>query len=155
MVPVLDKTVFDKYHYSGINEKITNFSTALVKLGLQKIYPDTIAHALYYAIKHKFLIRVNEEKLIEILSLKDCITNVLLLEYATRNNLKKVIKELKQVTTKLKKAGPRDIDRNWLLVYQTWNEEELNGKGQSFLALLKKENFKFLNIRDFDLKKDL
>ena len=64
LAPVLDKVVFDRYSYTGIGEKIADFAAALVRLGTQKLYPDTIAHALYYALKHKFLIEVTEDELL-------------------------------------------------------------------------------------------
>lgn len=44
----------------------------------------------------------------------------------------------------LKSSGHRDQDRNWLLIYQTWTENELTGNGQAFLAMLKKAKFQFL-----------
>lgn len=146
LAPVLDTVVFDRYRYTGIEEKIANFAAALVRLGTQRLYPDTIAHALYYALKHKIAIPVTEAELLATLPLDDCIVNVLLLEYASLHGLKKLRKVVKDRSTQLKSAGRRDQDRNWLLIYQTWNTKELTGNGQAFLAMLKKANFQFLIV---------
>lgn len=146
LAPILDKVVFDRYRYTGIGEKIADFAASLVRLGTQKLYPDTIAHALYYALKHKIVIPVTEAELLAVLPLDDCLVNVLLLEYAPLHGLKKVRSAVKARATQLKSAGPRDKDRNWLLIYQTWTEKELTGNGQAFLAMLKKAKFQFLVV---------
>ena len=146
LAPILDKSVFDKYQYVGIDKKITDFTASLVRLGTQKLYPDTIAHALYYALKHKITIPVTEIELLDILPLDDCVVNVLLFEYASHYELKKVRKAIKEHASKLKSSESRDKDRNWLLIYQTWTEKELKGSGQLFLAMLRKENFQFLVV---------
>lgn len=96
------------------------------------------------------MIKITEDELLEILSLKDCVTNVILLKYASKNNLKKVVKAIKGEALDLKKAGSRSIDRNWLLIYQIWTEKDLEGKGQGFLAILKKKNFDFFDDSLFE-----
>ena len=146
LAPVLDKVVFDRYRFTGIDKKIANFAAALIGLGTQKLYPDTIAHALYYALKHKIAIPVTEAELLAVLPLDDCVVNVLLLEYAPQHGLKKLHKAVKARAMQLKSAGHRDQDRNWLLIYQTWTEKELTGNGQAFLAMLKKAKFQFLVV---------
>lgn len=146
LAPVLDKAVFDRYSYTGIGKKIADFAAALVRLGTQKLYPDTIAHALYYALKHKIAIPVTEAELLAVLPLDDCVVNVLLLEYAPLHGLKKVRSAVKARAKQLKSAGHRDQDRNWLLIYQTWTEKELTGNSQAFLAMLKKTKFQFLVV---------
>lgn len=146
LAPVLDKVVFDRYRYTGIDKKIADFAAALVRLGTQKLYPDTIAHALYYALKHKIAIPVTEAELLAVLPLDDCVVNVLLMEYAPMYGLKKLQKAVKARAMQLKSSGHRDQDRNWLLIYQTWTEKELTGNGQAFLAILKKAKFQFLVI---------
>jgi hypothetical protein len=146
LAPILDKVVFDRYRYTGIDKKIANFAAALIRLGTQKLYPDTIAHALYYALKHKIAIPVTEDELLALLPLDDCVVNVLLLEYAPHHSLKKLHKAVKAHAMQLKSAGHRDQDRNWLLIYQTWTEKDLKGNGQAFLATLKKAEFKFLVV---------
>ncbi len=146
LVPILDKFVFDRYRYTGIETKIAKFAAELVRLGMQKLYPDTIAHALYYALKHKIAIPVTEAELLAVMPLDDCVVNVLLLEYAPMHGLKQLQKAVKTRAMQLKSAGHRDQDRSWLLIYQTWTEKELTGNGQAFLAMLKKAKFQFLVI---------
>jgi Reverse transcriptase (RNA-dependent DNA polymerase) len=146
LAPFLDKYVFDKFWYEGIREKIADFSASLVRLGMRKLYPDTIAHAIYYALKHEVAIPLKEDDLLEVLTLDDCLASVLLLEYAANHDMKKIQKALKMRAAKLKTGDPRDRDKHWLLIYQTWTEKELNGNKQTFLAKLKKQGFKFLVI---------
>lgn len=146
LAPVLDKVVFDRYRYTGIDKKIADFTAALVRLGTQKLYPDTIAHALYYALKHKIAIPVTVAELLAALPLDDCVVNVLLLEYASHHGIEKVRKAVLARAKKLISAGHRDQDRNWLLIYQTWTEKELIDNHQSFLAMLKKAEFQFLVV---------
>jgi hypothetical protein len=146
LAPVLDKVVFDRHRYTGIDKKIADFAAALVRLGTQKLYPDTIAHAVYYALKHKIAIPISEAELLAVLPLDDCVVNVLLLEYAPLHGLKKLRKAVKDRAMQLKSAGHRDQDRNWLLIYQTWTEKELTGNGQAFLAMLKRAKFEFLAV---------
>ena len=146
LAPVLDKFVFDRYRFTGIDKKIAAFAATLIRLGAQKLYPDTIAHALYYALKHKISIPVEEGELLAVLLLDDCVVNVLLLEYAPQHGLKKLHEAVKARAMQLKTAGPRDRDRNWLLIYQTWTTKELTGNGQALLAMLKKAKFQFLVV---------
>ena len=79
-------------------------------------------------------------------SLDDCVANVLLLEYAVKHDLKKVQTAVKERSSKLKSGTSRDRDKHWLLIYQTWTERELLGNKQSFLATLKKQEFKFIAV---------
>lgn len=145
LVPVLDKHVFDRYMFDGIAKKIAEFSALLIALGTKKLYPDTICHALYYALKHDVVIPVADANLLEILNLDDCLANVLLLEYANKYALKKVKTAIKKRSSELLKSGDaRDKDKHWLLIYQTWTEKELKGNGQQFLAELKKQGFQFI-----------
>jgi Reverse transcriptase (RNA-dependent DNA polymerase) len=144
LAPVLDTVVFDRHRYIGIDTKIASFAAALIRLGTQKLYPDTIAHALYYALKYKIPIAVTETELLAVLPLDDCVVNVLLLEYAPLYGLKKLHSAVKERASQLKSAGQRDQDRNWLLIYQAWTEAELTGNGQAFLSMLKKAQFQFL-----------
>jgi hypothetical protein len=145
LVPVLDNHVFDRYMFDGITKKIAEFSALLIALGTKKLYPDTICHALYYALKHDVVIPVDDTSLLEILNLDDCLANVLLLEYANKHTLKKVKMAIRKRSSELLKSGDdRDNDKHWLLIYQTWTERELKGRGQQFLADLKKQGFQFI-----------
>ncbi|GKS70258.1 hypothetical protein W03_22620 [Nitrosomonas sp. PY1] len=147
LAPLLDKFVFEKYPCRNQLEVIAKFSSSLIKLGLQKLYPDAIAHAIYYALRYKITLDITEEKLSEIISLDDCLTNVVLLEYANINNLEEVKSALKDRSEKLKNSkSKREIAKNWLLAYQQWTEKDLEGNDQQFLAKLKEMGIKFLVI---------
>ncbi len=147
LAPLLDEFVFEKYLHPEQSAAIAKFSSSLIELGLQKLYPDAIAHAIYYALKYEITLDITEEKLSEIISLGDCLTNVALLEYAIIRDLKNVQKTLNKRATELKSDGDqREIAKNWLLAYQLWSEDDLNGNGQQFLSDLKKRGIKFLVI---------
>lgn len=51
---------------------------------------------------------------------------------------------------KIKKIKKREGDRFWLLIYQLWDESELRDNGQGFLADLKKNDFKFLDLEVYE-----
>lgn len=144
LVPLLDKAVFDKYGHPGLADKVSKFSTSLIRLGVRKLYFDIIAHAFYYALKHNVTLDLKDNEFIEIINLNDCISNVMLFAYATKHNLYEVIKEINNFGKLLKLADSREKDKNWLLIYQLWSVSELNGSGQKFLADLKSINFQFL-----------
>lgn len=143
LAPLLDEFVFDKYWHDGLKPRIANFATSLVKLGIRKLYPDSIAHALYFALKHDLVLDLEDDKLIEIITLDDCVTNVLLLEYAKRCNRKKVKSAVDKRAKDLMAEGSREKDKHWLLIYQVWSKKELEGSGQGFLAKLKNKKFEF------------
>lgn len=144
LAPLLDEFVFDKFWYDGLKPRIADFATSLVKLGARKIYPDTIAHALYFSLKYDLMLEVKDEELIEIVALDDCVSNVLLLEYAKRRKLTKVKSAINKRAKDLKtEKDTREKDKHWLLIYQVWSKKELEGNGQGFLAKLKSKNFEF------------
>lgn len=146
LAPLLDEFVFEKYQYPDQLAVIAKFSSSLIELGLQRLYPDAVAHAIYYALKYEITLNLTEDKLVEIILMDDCLTNVILLEYATIKGLKKVKKALKNRALELKSSTPREIAKNWLLAYQQWTEKDLKGNGQQFLADLKRMGIKFLVI---------
>ena len=143
LAPYLDQHVFDKYPHEEMDIKIADFANNLVRLGIQKLYPDAIAHGMYFALKHGAKVQLNEAQFQEILKLDDCIVSVLLLEYAKKHKLKKIESAIKKRSQALKKEDARDQDRQWLLIYQTWSEVDLSGTGQVFLSLLKGKKFRF------------
>lgn len=144
LAPLLDVFVFDRYWHDGLKSRIADFATSLVQLGIRKLYPDTIAHALYFALKYDLTLGLKDEALIEIVALDDCVTNVLLLEYAKKLKRPKVKSAIsKRAKDLLKTDDPREKDKHWLLVYQVWSKKELEGNGQSFLAKLKDKGFQF------------
>lgn len=125
---------------------IADFATSLVNLGVRKLYPDTIAHALYLALKHDITLDLKDDELIGILVLDDCISNVLLLEYAKRHRRSKVKSAVNKRAKDLLPEHTREKDKHWLLIYQVWSKKELEGNGQGFLASIKSKGFEFLCI---------
>jgi hypothetical protein len=145
LVPLLDEFVFDKYWHDGLKLRIADFITSLIQLGIRKLYTDAIAHAIYYALKHELSFDLKDETLIEIVSLDDCVTNVLLLEYAKKRDRKKVKSAIIERANDLINEDSREKDRHWLLIYQVWTHQELMERGQIFLAKLKSVDFQFFS----------
>jgi hypothetical protein len=146
LAPLLDKYVFEKFVHPGQRKTIGKFCSSLVVLGLQKLYPDAISHALYYALRYEVKLALEDTKLAEIIEIDDCLTNVLLLEYAFKFELNDVLNLIKKRAEDIKTGDQREISKNWLLVYQCWTEDDLRGNGQQFLASLKKISFNFVRI---------
>lgn len=144
LVPFLDDFVFTKYPHDGLSEKISEFATSLIKLGIRKLYPDTIAHALHFALKYQLMVNLDESELCNVIELNDCLSNALLWEYANIHTFNKIKEALRQKSTKILSEGKREQDINWLFIYQLSTSKVLKGNGQDFLAELKSKNFKFL-----------
>ena len=147
LAPILDEHVFDKHHYDGIEKVIRKFCEQLLEIGIQKIYSDVIAYALYYSLKHDLQLSTSPDDLKKIIDIDDCLSNVLLLEYAKRHKIKNIREKIRREANKLKGMETREQDRYWLLIYQLWREKTLNNEGQSFLAKLKRKKFEFLNFK--------
>ena len=143
---LLGEHVFDKHSYSGIETDIQNFVELLLDMGIKKLYPDAIAHALYYSLKYGIKLRQTEDQLREIIQLDDCISDVLLLEYSRRNGLQRIRSALRRRVARLKGMERREQDRFWLLIYEMWSEATLRGNGQTFLADLKQRRFRFIDV---------
>ncbi len=143
LAPLLDEYVFTPYWLPALKDKVTEFTTALVLLGLRKLYPDAIAHAIFLALKYDLVLGLKDDQLKEVVSLDDCIANVLLLEYAKLRGRKKVEQAVKKRANELKNADKRDRDKHWLLIYQVWTQSDLTGNAQGFLAELKGSGFSF------------
>jgi hypothetical protein len=146
LAPLLGKHVFTKHHYDGIETAITTFATELLQIGIRRIYPDAIAHALYYAIKHDLILPVSETSLKRAVMIDDCICDVLLLQYAKRWKLKTLADAVKKRANHLKGLEPRDQDAFWLLIYQVWTAKELRTNGQDLLGDLKDSKFLFMRF---------
>ena len=143
LAPLLERHVFSKFRHTGMAETIGVFCNDLCRIGLQKLYPDAIAHAFYYALLYKRLIKLGPRDVDAILALEDGIATVLLLMYAKAHKLIRARKLIRDLATGLKVEDRRAQDRQWLLIYQTWSEHELIDWGQAFLGHLKSQNFQF------------
>lgn len=146
LAPLLDEYVFAPYWHADLKDKMVEFASALILLGLQKLYPDAIAHAIFLALKYDFALDLKDDQLAGIVPLDDCVANVLLLEYAKLRGRAKVKSAVNKRANELKKSDSRDRDKHWLLIYQVWTEKELSGNGQAFLADLKKNGFQFFSL---------
>ncbi len=143
LAPMLDKHAFEKHSHSKISDVIETFCNDLYRLGMQKLYPDAVTHALYYAIKYDLEIMLTRDDSKKIVKLDDAITTVLFLEYVKKFSLTEFEKLIKKRALQLKSEERRMQDRQWLLIYHTWNDKELRGNGHEFLADLKAKNFQF------------
>lgn len=143
LVPLLEHQVFDLYWHDELKPKIAEFATLLVKLGIRKLYPDSIAHGLYFALKYGATLELLDRELVEVVAFDDCISNVLLLEYGMFREREKLVRAVRKRARSLKGGVRRELDRQWLLLYQVWTENDLKGNGQEFLAMLKAKDFKF------------
>lgn len=147
LVPLLDEHVFLPYRHKELEMQIHAFVAHLLQLGTQKLYPDTIAHALHLALKYQ--VPLSEEELKGVVELDNCLVDVLLWEYANWHCLTNIKKKIKTKATELQKADKREQDKNWLLIYQLWSAEMLGKKNQVFLKQLKEKGFSFLGIQVF------
>ncbi|MGE4490438.1 MAG: RNA-directed DNA polymerase, partial [Kiritimatiellales bacterium] len=143
LAPVLDTHLFQKHEIDD-NRIVEDFCCQLLEIGIQRVYPDTIAHALYYAIK--FDIELNAEQLLEIVPINDCISLVMLWEYAERYELLDIQSAVRAKADELKASDRRDADMFWLLIYEVWPAQDLRRTGQGFLANLKESGFSFVQF---------
>lgn len=143
LAPIMEQSVFVKHRNPQTDEQIESLGNELTKIGIEKIHPDSVAHALYFAIEHDFDINLTEDELKAIIQIDDCLSNTLLWEYATRHSLTKIKKWLRARADKLKGQEKQDQDAQWLMIYTVWSDGDLRGNGQTFLADLKKKNFEF------------
>ena len=147
LAQILDKHVFDKHRYDGVEKVVLKFAERLLEIGIQRIYPDAIAYALYYSLKYDLQFKMPEDKLHKnIIEIDDCLSQVLLLEYAKRHKIKSIRKAIRNRARRLRGMETREQDRFWLLIYQLWQARTLSKEGQLFLAELKKKRFKFVSF---------
>lgn len=144
LAPLMLDHVFEKHRHSTTNYQIAELVNSLIRIGISKIYPESIAYSLYYAIKFDIFIDIEEGELGRVVALDDCLANVLLWDYAQTHGLSNVTKMLKTRSKNLKLVSKADQDSQWMFIYHTWIESDMRGLGQTFLADLKKSNFNFV-----------
>lgn len=145
LAPVLDKHVFSKHGASDL-EMISMFCNDLCQIGLSRLYPDAIAHSIYYALKYSRRLALKPSDVDSILELDDGIATVLLLEYARKNKNTRTLRLIKNRALLLIQEERRVQDRQWLLIYEVWTEAQLRSGNHEFLADLKAKNFKFFRM---------
>lgn len=150
LTPLLDEFVFERFPHETLDQQIQVFCSALFELGVRKLYPDTIAHAVFLALKYGF--DLDAEHMPEAIELNDCVANTLLWEYANARALKPVQKAIRDKTNALKGDDARAKDRQWLLIYQVWSAAELRKQKQTFLADLKAKGIMFFRMPSKPMK---
>jgi hypothetical protein len=151
LTPLLDKFVFERFPHETLDEQIQAFCSALFDLGVRKLYPDTVAHAIFLALKYGFDLNVKHMQ--GAIELNDCVANTLIWEYANARGLKDVQKTIRDKTDALKDDDARAKDRQWLLIYQMWSVAELRRQKQTFLADLKAKDIVFFRMPSKPAKK--
>ena len=146
LAPILNRSVFEKHRFSGIEVIIDRFANELLSIGVQRVYTDAISYALYYSLKYGLSLSKSEDELCQIIPIDDCLSNVLLLEYAKSKQLSSVQTKIWNRAAELRKYDRRDQDRFWLLIYQVSRASTLDKLKQSFLANLKRRGFEFVRI---------
>ena len=146
LAPILNEHVFQRHRFLGIRPIIHAFIVKLIRAGIQGIYPDAIAHGLYYSLIYGRRLRVLETSLVDVVDMGDCLTNVLLLKYASIFGVTKIRSRVHRFTNSLRGLERREKDRYWLLIYQMWNATTLDGEGQGYLARLKRSGFQFVVV---------
>ena len=136
--------VFDKHPIDGSRDAIQRFCNRLLINGVKNVQPDAISHALHFALKYELSMPEVLDYSEAILELGDCVTVVLLHEYALAHQLNGINKSVKCFADEFVN-DLRKQDRNWLLIYQLWSVDELIGRGQPFLGKLKRNGFSFVN----------
>ena len=122
------------------------FVEELLSTGIQRIYPDAIAFALYYSLKHGLPLDIIRSNYREIIEIDDCLADVLLLEFARRHKIRNIQEAIRSRAERLRGLETRETDRYWLLIYQLWRSKTLSQERQGFLAELKANRFSFLRF---------
>ena len=145
LAALVDVHVFDKHHFVGIESIVCEFVERILDIGVNRIYPDAIAHGLHCAIKHD--VSLNIVKLGDaIIAIDDCLCLVLLLEYAKQHGITELESKIHARTDLLKGGEARDKDRYWPLIHYVWSAPELKSEGQGFLSELKRSGMSFLSF---------
>ncbi len=146
LAPILNEYVFQRHRFTGIRPIIHAFIVRLIRAGIQKIYPDAIAHGLYYSLIYRMRLPSLETEFLNVVDMGDCMTSVLLLEYARWFRAPKIGPRVRRFADSLRTLERREKDRYWLLIYQVWDPNTLNGEGQRYLAQLKRASFQFVDF---------
>lgn len=143
LAPLMERHVFEKHYFTGIEDAIKEYIGNLFEVGLQLLSPEAVAFALYYALKYDYNLARPQRELLRILDLDDCVANLLLWKYCSMRGIRSVTNQIRAKVDAYKGTTGRDGDQNWPLVFELWTENELRGNGQPFLAGLKQRGFRF------------
>lgn len=146
LAPLMQGHVFERHRHSDTDLQIETLGNEIIRIGIEKVYPEATAYALYLAIKYNLKLSMAEAELKEVITIDDCLSNVLLWEYAGLNKLNKIKAWLRTRANNLKGQDKRDQDEQWLFLYHVWSISDLRGNGQNFLADLKNQGFTFIKF---------
>ena len=144
LAPIMHVHVFDKHPHTLTKQQIENFIRKLVCIGINKVYPDSIAFSLYYSKKYDCDINLSECDCKKIIAIDDCLVNVLLWDYAAFRSLTEVLDQLESRADELNGLDVADQDLQWLFLYTVWDAEKLRDNKQTFLAELKNKSVNFV-----------
>lgn len=140
ILPLLEAQVYS--FFNGNVDFLDSFLPLLLEKGLQNGSCDVLGFAFYYAIKYDKTLAFDEKTAKNIISLNDCIANLLAFIYADIkgvNNLRKLfINRAREIV----RLPERDQDKYWLFIYEVLDRREL----PQSLKRLKKANVKFLQF---------
>ncbi len=111
LTPILHRSVFEKQRFSGIETIIEGFANELLSVGMQRIYTDAISYAIYFSLKYQLSLSKCDDELCQIIPIDDCLSSVLLLEYARSQQLSVVQRRIWKRADELRKYDRRDQDR--------------------------------------------
>lgn len=90
LAPLLGEYVFERYWYSGVKLNISSFVSSLIDIGIKRIYPDAISHAIYYSLRYGVSLNMCADMVKKIVEIDDCISMVLLYEYGRKHTDEKI-----------------------------------------------------------------
>ncbi len=134
--------VFDKF---GVTENISDYCAKLYNSGVEEANYEKAIYGLYFAIVYQVKILSDvENSLFENANRSgDCIFRLISSIYCKQYDLS--TEEFYNLAKELE-SDDVEIDRNWLFIYETLNEEDLRGEWKTIkkakISFIKKEVFK-------------
>lgn len=123
LVPLLEKSVFEKFSVSGVD--IENLSQKLFEKGLDEKNYELICYALYFSIKYGFeIVKVDPD---DAIASSSCLFKLFAFLYFKKNNNDTVTKKMKSHARNLA-SNEDDFNRNWLFVYESLPQSDLKGE---------------------------
>lgn len=133
LVPLLEEYVFKPYSVS--DGEIADFAKLMYEEGVETGNLEQCCYSIYYSLKHSFCL--SEIRLRHILNSDNCVFKLLGWLYYRRYGTKCERKKLKEHAVDLYQ---KDMDRNWLFVFEALSVGELKGDWKP----MKREKVSFL-----------
>lgn len=123
LVPLLEKSVFEKFSVSGV--EIEKLSQKLFEKGLDEKNYELICYALYFSIKYGFeIVKVDPD---DAIASNSCLFKLFAFLYFKKNNNDTANKKMKSHARNLA-SNEDDFNRNWLFVYEILPQSDLKGE---------------------------